>query len=697
MICPNCGANNPAGSDICWYCKARLTDTEDAGKIVADQKGGDRQKNVDSNRRNIYYLLAFVGFILMLIGGTLVWSSTRTSEQIIFTGGFIKNTPNGILLGDRLFTVSSGGELFAIQYDKEMILFSARKMTEVCRFSLSGMPTSFLFTSDGAYLITSYDDGVWDVRSSSNCEQVYSVDGGYGRVSAVTISSDGRLMAMAATDGATMVWDLISGALNQSLPGNSLQVTQIAISPDGRYLAVCAGDGNIYIWDLVSGEIAQTFSFPGGEIKQAVFSPDSQQLAVVSSELIQVWQMISGELLHEFNPQSGYLGVATGGTQGSSQQIVYSPNGKYLLCGCNGMLLVWRLSDGAMTQFMNLDTDEINSISVTNHGLLIVERSGEVINLWTITLDKELSGEPIPYEPVRIGQNVPSSGGGDTEASAMKTEENETPSVGATLTQMPTATWTVQPSPTLFALVTPVDLIVNDMDGAELVLVPAGEFLMGSDPGSDPYFYGAEGPPHPVYLDDYWIYRTEVTNAQYAKCVEVKQCPRPTYNKSDTREEYFGNPQYGDFPVVYVTWKMASAYCRWAGGRLPTEAEWEKAARGTDGRIFAWGNNPPNPSLVNYRSRDTVEVGSFPAGASPYGAYDMSGNVIEWVFDYFLANYYQSSPYENPRGPASGGTRVYRSGSYHNTEDAIRVVMRGSRKESHSGPDIGFRCVVDRP
>ncbi len=252
----------------------------------------------------------------------------------------------------------------------------------------------------------------------------------------------------------------------------------------------------------------------------------------------------------------------------------------------------------------------------------------------------------------------------------------------------PTLTFTLQSTstqgPTSTPLPSPTPLPLNGKDGAELVYIPAGEFLMGSDPGTDPYFYGARGPSHRVYLDEYWIYRTEVTNAMYQLCTEAKGCPLPAGFNSNTRKEYYGNPQYADYPVVNISHKNATAYCRWAGGRLPTEAEWEKAARGTDGRLFPWGNEPPQPNNANYGTVDTEPVAYYPDGASPYGVLDMAGNVIEWVFDYFQDTYYQVSPEENPLGPASGKTRVYRGGSYHNLEEALRVVMRGSRDASHA-------------
>ena len=186
----------------------------------------------------------------------------------------------------------------------------------------------------------------------------------------------------------------------------------------------------------------------------------------------------------------------------------------------------------------------------------------------------------------------------------------------------------------------------NKKDQMDMVFVPSGEFTMGSTlqdavaecekfPDSDcrTSFYEDEEPVHTVYLDGFWIYKTEVTNAMYEKCVNSGNCTAPRRSKSATRDSYYGNSDFDGFPVVYIDWYEAQAYCQWAGGRLPTEAEWEKAARGTEAYTYPWGNSAPNDLLANYRSDpgDTVAVDSYPAGASPYGALDLSGNVWEWV------------------------------------------------------------------
>jgi formylglycine-generating enzyme required for sulfatase activity len=226
------------------------------------------------------------------------------------------------------------------------------------------------------------------------------------------------------------------------------------------------------------------------------------------------------------------------------------------------------------------------------------------------------------------------------------------------------------------------------------VLVPAGEFLMGSsDGGSD------EKPQRKVYLDAYRMDRTEVTNAMYAQCVAAGACKAPADISSRTRSKYYNDPQYANYPVLYVSWDAAQAYCKWAGGRLPTEAEWEKAARGTDGRVYPWGNAEPNCDRLNYNSGnracigDTTPVGAYPQGASPYGALDMAGNVWEWVADWYGESYYASAPARNPPGPGSGQYRVLRGGSWLNDQGDVRAASR-----SRNGPDdvnhnVGFRCV----
>ncbi len=226
-------------------------------------------------------------------------------------------------------------------------------------------------------------------------------------------------------------------------------------------------------------------------------------------------------------------------------------------------------------------------------------------------------------------------------------------------------------------------------DGMVQVYVPAGEFRMGSadsdgDAGSD------EKPQHTVALDAYWMDRTEVTKVQYQKCVEAGTCRAPLCR---------GTTQ-GDRPVVCVSWKDAVSYCKWAGRRLPSEAEWEKAARGpligslAAGQKYPWGDDPPDCKRLNFGGciGNTTAVGSYPTGVSPYGVLDQAGNVSECVADWYGETYYASSPTQNPTGPGSGQYRVVRGGAWIYGQEYARVASRGKVEPGEWGDALGIRC-----
>jgi len=250
------------------------------------------------------------------------------------------------------------------------------------------------------------------------------------------------------------------------------------------------------------------------------------------------------------------------------------------------------------------------------------------------------------------------------------------------VTETPQPTKTVIPTPTLV-----IGATMTGKDGATLVYVPAGEFAMGSTDQDSPAS-NDEKPQHSVTLDAFWIDQTEVTNAMYAKCVNAGN------SKPPINTDHFINTGYANHPVVSVDWSQANAYCTWTERRLPTEAEWEKAARGTDGRIYPWGNEAPNNALLNYNDsvKDTTAVGQYPNGKSPYGAYDMAGNVWEWTHSVM-----KKYPYKVNDGrevEIAFGSRALRGGSFNDDEGSARCAYRDGDHIDFFDDDIGFRVVA---
>lgn len=291
-------------------------------------------------------------------------------------------------------------------------------------------------------------------------------------------------------------------------------------------------------------------------------------------------------------------------------------------------------------------------------------------------------------------QGCGSGGGTSLSATDMPTGTS-----APTNTLMPSSTSTSIPLPTA----KPLPSEITDAKGVSMRLVPAGSFTMGSNDGEND-----EKPVHEVYVDAFYMDKYEVTNVLYKACVNAGVCVPPQETSSRTRSSYYENSQYDDYPVINVDWAQANAYCEeWRGAQLPTEAEWEKAARGTDGRLYPWGNEfqcrngnyddeiqvdsyvvPGGPNCDGYV--DTAPVGSYPDGKSPYGIFDLGGNVWEWV-----SSVYESYPYNANDGredSSSSGNRAVRGGSFYYLSGYVRASSRSWDYPGYWLNYLGFRC-----
>ncbi|MBM4120717.1 MAG: formylglycine-generating enzyme family protein [Nitrospira sp.] len=233
----------------------------------------------------------------------------------------------------------------------------------------------------------------------------------------------------------------------------------------------------------------------------------------------------------------------------------------------------------------------------------------------------------------------------------------------------------------------------EEHDAVSMVVVPAGPFLMGSSEGQG---RADEWPQRTVHVDAFAIDSVEVTNARFLAFLEAtghRPPPNPYGEGSLTSAKGIE-----DLPVVQVNWHDAADYCQWAGKRLPTEAEWEKAARGTDGRRFPWGNEPPTGNRVNYDQewndgKALRPVGTTPGGQSPYGVHDMAGNAREWIRDWYAQDYYKQAPDRNPTGPENAVLKVIRGGSWRSPQADITAPSRGRGGFALRTHGTGFRCV----
>lgn len=303
------------------------------------------------------------------------------------------------------------------------------------------------------------------------------------------------------------------------------------------------------------------------------------------------------------------------------------------------------------------------------------------------------------------------------------------PSLTPTASFTPTASST--PTASFTPTLTPLPTEITDSKGVLMRLIPEGKFTMGIDPNEasakckkaspnancSVSIFENQSPAHSVYLDNFYIDKFEVTNFHYQECVIAEKCNVPLSVGSYLHDSYYDDPEFKNYPVTNVNWYMANTYCQWRGMRLPTEAEWEKAARGTDQRIYPWGNEF-NGTFLNYcdencklgqaykafndGAEDTSPVGNYPQGISPYGVFDMAGNVAEWVSDSYQADYYATLTPDviNPLGPEASDLKVIKGGAWNFGVPSLLTTTRSNRHADGSAGSVavsitshlGFRC-----
>ena len=444
------------------------------------------------------------------------------------------------------------------------------------------------------------------------------------------------------------------------------------------------GEGNFQVSDLRNKKII--WSDVNNKLVGYVWSPNGQKLSLLMRDK----DRVQLDILSPGNSLEHWVDIEQAPSKRDSSWIPHyeswSSNSRYLAFTIDdGELYLLDFQKKVLTHTCISSVDKITWSPDSRQILLKSSGQFSILDMTNMEI-MPLSGNPwsaySPLDWVAIANN-PSSYSG-----------NPTPT---TIETTPTAQPTINTTPPVY------QTRIAPKDRMKQVFVPAGSFQMGSEAG-----YKDANPEHTVELDDYWFDQTEVTNGMYNLCVKSGNCTPPVNPGSQTRENYYNDPEYLDYPVIYVNWYQADAYCRWVGRSLPTEAQWEKAARGTDGRTFPWGEHEQKqdelPDNYFYSSDDTNRVGLFPSEASPYGALDMVSYVSEWVADWYDPNFYANSPLHNPQRylySNSGANdlleKVLRGGGPYMRMEYLRSFSRSSYLPVIGFPNFGFRCASNPP
>lgn len=542
------------------------------------------------------------------------------------------------------------------------------------------------FSPDGQTLASgSADETVilWDVESG---QQVRALEGHTGRVLDVAFSPDGQTLASGSTDNTVRLWRIADGTLLRSMEGHTEGVWSVAFSPDGQTLASASDDGTVILWGVENGQQLQILEGHTGGVGSVAFSPDGTILASGDGNKVIIWEVTGGRQYGQVYQLSGYTGFV--------RSLAFSPDGTILASGSEDRLVrLWDVSDDwerATVRGIGQGS-WAKTVAFSPDGAALAQAGGDKVILWNVESGQQL-------QIVEGGMDIVESAAFSPDGSILAVGNGN----GTVLL------WDVR-GVTARPAVTPPPATPTPRPEADpyagMALIPAGEFTMGSDTISEAQ------PIHLVYLNAFYIDKYEVTNAQYGQCVVAGVCQPPEPVSSSTRDSYYGESQYGNYPVIAVSWHDARTYCQWAGKRLPTEAEWEKAARGTDGRIYSWGDDWDGRRL-NYCDAncsrdwrdeafddgyaDTAPVGQYsPQGDSPYGVADMLGNVFEWTSSLYWG--YPYDPNDGREDLEADGDRAARGGSWAHSQELARCAYRGFGPPEEITDCNGFRCARSSP
>jgi Tol biopolymer transport system component len=514
-----------------------------------------------------------------------------------------------------------------------------------------------------------------------------------------TTAPAGRIVFVSNRDGNAEIYVMDADGSNQTRLTNNFEQMDDnlpAWSADGSKIAFVSNrDGyqpEIYVMNADGSNQTRLTNDQAGDY-YPVWSPDGQKIAFVSDRDGKYKTCVmnadgsyqtclSNSELGNISPSLGMYGVDT-----ANMGVSWSPDGQKIIYSSrrsgNAKIYVMNNDGGSQASLTNDWGDIDPDWSPDGQEIVFVsEREGHPV-IYTMKADG--SAQTRLANTIEGGSSSPawsadgrhitfqSNQAGNYEIYVMAADGSNL----TRLTDNQAEDWNPDWAPVALQDLTGTleALPTNDTSSGsigEMVEIPAGIFQMGCDTNrsGDTDCSGYDQKLHSVYLDTFQIDKFEVTNASYEQCVAAGVCTAPDKFSSTTRSAYYGNPNYANFPVIHVGWDQASEYCGWANKRLPTEAEWEKAARGsTDTRIYPWGDGNPDCTLANFGGPegcvgDTSAVGSYPFGISPYGTFDMAGNVWEWVADWWMNGYFDLSGTHNPLGPVTGDYRVYRGGDW---------------------------------